>query len=236
MTEREYLINSGDLARRLGSPIAYGGGGTTTGANWRLVIGKIEHPFKTWDGLAEWARDNIGVTEWVRQTQWGDWFPVAAAVKAKGMVWREGQEDEKKITWSKPGRPCEVSVSHDSWHFGPCSRVALDDGREMKNVGRTTRACKMHANAEDKRAANDRKWREEWDERDRQRQRAKELGRKVDDILPLLAQFRLNARKHEGHHGPSGDIVVDGEALESLAKRILDVQETLGIDLLDTEL
>lgn len=97
----------------------------------------------------------------------------------------------------------------------PCGRPVVDASDHL---------CKMHRAGVTRREANTAKWRAEWDQRERDRQRA---DAQTDDLRTLWAEvcgqrdvMRPNtdlARMRE-----DGMAVVDGEVLQMLLRELLD--------------
>ena len=167
--------------------------------SWKLrcADGK-QYGFKSWAGLAKWARENLGVTGWERISvnRMGAWFP---------------NNDSTDV-------PCEITVHRDDWHMSPCGRVALTDEPKIREMGGDVHACKMHLNGARKRAENSARWKAEWDAKGEAREAEKERRKAEEDFAAILRGKGFNVVVGKGDDKRIG-VVFNGEVAVALVEQ-----------------
>lgn len=119
----------------------------------------------------------------------------------------------------KEGEPCEELVDTargDRWSsFAVCGRVKVNDKR-----------CKMHQNAVDKRAENDRKWREKWDRQEADAKRRRATRQRAEEAIEVLEPTLRDLGVLKPNLSATGDgVVIPPELAEAIGLWLIEFDD-----------
>lgn len=207
------IINAYDIEQATG--ISYAVAVTGRGANGWAYGGHEYHEGDCWSEMVAAS----GHPKWVRCVGIGSWFPATIVAKAAELGLTR-DDNGKPLQWVE-GRPCDETITSDTWAFPRCERVAI----AVKHEGMpgATHVCKLHLNAHEKSQANQAAWHARWDERRAADARRADHVRLADELMewagPLLAELGIHPKTvTTGSIGERAGILLPAEAVATLVE------------------
>lgn len=213
---RDYLVNSFDLSvRRSGLPYLSG-----ASIEWTIYCpdSSAEHGYRVirgdqstdWTEMADQLREMTGVQQLVRDTNWGDWWPVTISEHiATGEKWGDPESDRTRKIRFVPGEiACGIwQTSAGGWSSHRCGRIATEAAiyNDFGIAGPGAPICAMHYKAQLKRKAGA-------DEREERREAEQQQRDRDDETSRMIAETLERIRPLLGQLGIHPDTVVAGEA------------------------